>query len=191
MDEAWLSSALASDAATGRGVLPGFIRPLKPGPRLVGAVTTCTVRLDDNLSVRQAIVTGPQTGAILVVGGAGESKTAIMGDLVAEALSMRGFLGVVTDGLVRDSGQVTDHLKVWCRGVTPTAGAKKGPAVVGETVTIGGVEVAPGDLIVCDDDGVVVWPAAAVSRLRASARERDARDVARGVLLRRTGRLDD
>jgi 4-hydroxy-4-methyl-2-oxoglutarate aldolase len=58
-------------------------------------------------------------------------------------------------------------------------------------VTIGGVEVAPGDLIVCDDDGVVVWPAAAVSKLRASARERDARDLARGVLLRRTGRLDD
>jgi 4-hydroxy-4-methyl-2-oxoglutarate aldolase len=191
MDEGWLTSTLASDAAGGSGVLPAYIRALKPGPRLVGAVTTCTVSKDDNLSVRKAIESGPRTGPILVVGGAETSKTAIMGELVAEALSMRGFLGVVTDGLVRDSGQVTDHLKVWCRGATPTAGAKKGPAVVGEPVTIGGVKVAPGDLIVCDDDGVVVWPADAVTKLRAKARERDARDQARGVFLRRTGRLED
>ena len=190
MDEAWLSSALASDATGGTGVLPAFVRALRPGARLVGTVTTCQVGTDDNLGVRQAIESGPETGPILVVGGAGESKTAIMGGLVAEALSMQGFRGVVTDGLVRDSGEVTEHLKVWCRGVTPSAGAKKGPAAVGEKISIGGVDIAPGDLIVCDDDGVVVWPASAAARLRAKAQERDARDQARGVMLRRTGRLE-
>lgn len=191
MDEAWLSSALASDATGGTGVLPGFVRALRPGARLVGAVTTCQVATDDNLGVRQAIEAGPRTGPILVVAGAAESATAIMGGLVAEALSMHGFRGVVTDGLVRDSGEVLEHLKVWCRGVTPSAGARRGPAALGEVVTLGAVRIAPGDLIVCDDDGVVVWPEAAVARLRAKAQERDARDQARGVLLRRSGRLGD
>lgn len=191
MDEAWLTSTLAADAAGGVGVLPAFIRSLRPGILMIGTATTCRVTTDDNLAVRKAIEAGPQRGPILVVAGAAESKTAIMGELVAEALSMQGFHGVLTDGLVRDGAHVTDHLKVWCRGTTPTAGKKKGPAVLGEPVTIGGVTIAPGDLLVCDDDGVVVWPEAAIAKLRAKARERDARDQARGVLLRRTGRLED
>lgn len=190
MDETWLSSALASDATAGGGVIPG-LRPLRSGVRLIGTVTTCEVSVDDNLSVRAALEKGPETGPILVVGGASESTAAVMGGLVAEALSMNGFRGVVTDGLIRDSVEVAEFVKVWCRGVTPKAPGKKGPAVVGKPVVVAGVTVSPGDLLVCDEDGVVVWPAAAVARLRTRAQERDARDQGRGSALRRTGRLGD
>lgn len=190
MDETWLTSTLASDAASGRGVLPGSIRPLRPGVRLIGQATTCQVGLDDNLSVRAALEAGPKTGPILVVAGAAESQAAVLGGLVAESLSMNGFRGVVTDGLIRDSAEVVEHVKVWCRGATPLAPGKKGPALVDQPVAIGGVNVAPGDLLICDDDGVVVWPAAEVERLRKVAQERDARDQARGAQLRRTGRLE-
>jgi 4-hydroxy-4-methyl-2-oxoglutarate aldolase len=190
MDETWLSTALASDASGGEGVLPEWIRPLHPGTRVIGTATTCNVSKGDNKGVRDAIAAGPQTGAVLVVGGSADSPTAIMGGLVAEALSMNGFRAVVTDGLVRDSNEVVEHIKVWCRGKTPRAGAKTGPGGVGGPVEIGGVTIHPGDFVVCDDDGVVVWPAAAVSTLKNKARDRDARDTARAASLRRTGVLD-
>lgn len=190
MDQVWLTAALAADAAEGKGVLPDTIRPLRHGARLVGTVSTCAVAPGDNASVRAALEAGPQGGPILVVAGAAESAAAIMGGLVAEALSIKSFTAVVTDGLVRDSEEVAEFLKVWCRGTTTLAPVKKAQPVVGETVTIGGVSIAPGDYVVADADGVVVWPAAAVDKLRELARERDARDQARAAMLRRTGKLD-
>ncbi len=189
MDETWLSTTLASDASNGEGVLPEWIRPLRPGVRVIGTATTCLVAKGDNKGVRDAIAAGPATGAVLVVGGAADSPAAIMGGLVAEALSMNGFRAVVTDGLVRDSNEVAEHIKVWCRGTTPRAPAKNGPGSVGQPVEIGGVTVHPGDFVVCDDDGVVVWPAAAVNALKQKARDRDAKDMARAANLRRTGVL--
>jgi 4-hydroxy-4-methyl-2-oxoglutarate aldolase len=191
VDQVWLTATLAADAAEGKGVLPGTIRPLRHGARLVGTVSTCAVVPGDNASVRAALEAGPQGGPILVVGGAAESPAAIMGGLVAEALSIKSFTAVVTDGLVRDSEEVAEFLKVWCRGATTLAPVKKSKPAVGEPVTIGGVSIAPGDYLVADTDGVVVWPAAAVDKLRELARERDARDQARAALLRRTGKLDE
>jgi regulator of RNase E activity RraA len=190
MDQVWLTAALAADAAGGEGVLPESIRPLRHGARVVGAVSTCGVSPGDNTSVRAALDQGPAGGPILVIAGASESPTAVMGGLVAEALSMKGFIAVVTDGLVRDSDEVTEFLKVWCRGTTTLAPAKKAKAEVGEPVTIGGVTIAPGDYVVADGDGVVVWPAAAVDALREKAHERDAKDQGRAAMLRRTGKLD-
>jgi len=190
LDQVWLTASLAADAAEGEGVLPGSIRPLRAGARLVGAASTCSVSPGDNPSVRKALEQGPKGGPILGIAGAAESPAAVMGGLVAEALSIKSFRAVVTDGLVRDSEEVAGFLKVWCRGTTTLAPAKKAKADVGRPVTIGGVTIAPGDYLVADDDGVVVWPAAAVERLREKARERDARDQARGAMLRRTGRLD-
>lgn len=190
MDEAWLSTALASDAADGEGVLPEWIRVMRPGVRVIGHASTCQVAPGDNLFVRRALDAGPVAGDVLVVAGAEQSASAILGGLVAEALAARAFRAIVTDGLIRDSGEVLEHLKVWARGVTPRSPAKNGPGSVGEPVVIGGVTVAPGDLVVADNDGVVIWPAAALATLRMRARDRDARDQARASMLRRTGRLD-
>jgi regulator of RNase E activity RraA len=190
MDQVWLTAALAADASGGKGVLPESIRPLRHGARIVGAVSTCSVSTGDNTSVRAALEKGPAGGPILVIAGAAGSPTAVLGGLVAEALSMKGFLAVVTDGLVRDSDEVTEFLKVWCRGTTTLAPDKKAKADVGAAVTIGEVSISPGDYVVADGDGVVVWPAAAVDALREKAHDRDSKDQARAAMLRRTGRLD-
>jgi regulator of RNase E activity RraA len=59
-------------------------------------------------------------------------------------------------------------LPVFARGTTPAAGPALGPAVVQQPVTVGGVRVRPGDLVVGDDDGLLIAPperiAAAVDR---------------------------
>jgi regulator of RNase E activity RraA len=100
-----------------------------------------------------------------------------MGGLVAAALVQAGFVAMVTDGLVRDTVELAGMpLQVWCRGTTPRSGAKEGPGSNGMATDCAGVAVGPGDLLIADDDGVVVWPAAGVTELLAVAQEKARRD---------------
>ena len=157
----WLSSTLAADGAGGSGALPPWITALSPEATVAGPALVVTVGRDDNSPMKQvpAAVTTP--GTVLVVAGATESRTAILGDLVAADLVAAGIAAVVTDGLIRDSRAVAAlGLPVWARGVTPVASRKDGVGSVGGSVVIGGVPVTDGDVVVADADGVVVWPAA-------------------------------
>ena len=173
----WLTSTLASDASGGRGVFPGSIRPLAAGQHIAGRVSTATVSEDDNLFIRRATRLGPTDGRILVAGGAERSRSSCMGGLVAAALVQAGFVAMVTDGLVRDKLELAEMpLKVWCRGTTPRAGAKNGPGSNGTPTDCAGLTISPGDFIVADEDGLVVWPAAEVAELLAAAREKSRRD---------------
>ena len=166
----WLSSTLASDGSGGAGALPHWVRALSPDATVAGPALVVTVTRDDNSPMRDvpAAVTQPRT--VLVVAGAGESRTAVLGDLVARELLRAGVTAVVTDGLIRDSRDVAAlGLAVWARGTTPVASRKDGTGSVGGTVVLGDVSVSDGDLVVADADGVVVWPAASVEELVAKA----------------------
>jgi regulator of RNase E activity RraA len=182
MDEfpEWLASTLASDASEGRGVLPGWIGSIKPGARAVGPAFVALMSLDDNLAVRKAIEAAPAPGSVLVVAGGGASRTATIGGLLALELQNMGIVALVTDGLVRDVGEIRRlRFCVWCRGVTPIASNKNGPAALGGPVTIGGVVIRDGDLVIADDDGVVIWPQEHVDDLLVKAEAKLHADNAR------------
>jgi len=182
----WMASTVASDATGGAGVLDGAFSALSPEATVAGPALVVTVSTDDNLAMRDvpAAVTAP--GTVLVVTGAGESRTAILGDLVARELMHAGIVAVVTDGLIRDSRTVAElGLPVWARGTTAIASKKGGPGSVGGTITIGEVTVSDGDLVIADADGVVIWPAAEVDNLLAKAAAKQQADEAR--LARLTG----
>lgn len=177
---AWLRATLASDATDGEGVLPSWIRPLSEDFRVVGRATTATVARDDSLTFRQATERGPDPGTVLVIGGARSSRRACMGDYVAKQILARGFAAVVTDGLVRDARDIRAvGLPVWARGVSPIASKKDGGGQVGGPVLIGDVLIHPGDWVIADDNGVVVWPQAQFEVLLERARERLAFDAER------------
>jgi regulator of RNase E activity RraA len=178
----WLSSTLASDGAGGAGALPSWIRALSPDATVTGPALTVTVGRDDNTPMREVPgrVTAP--GTVLVVAGASESRTAVLGDLVAAELLRAGVVAVVTDGLIRDSRAVAAlGLPVWARGTTPVASRKDGLGQVGGGVVIGGVPAGDGDLIVADADGVVVWPSASVSSYLEKADDKRRADEARAT----------
>jgi regulator of RNase E activity RraA len=176
----WLSSTLAADGAGGVGALPHWIHALSPQATVVGPALVVHVARDDNSPMRQVPDAVADAGTVLVVAGASESRTAILGDLVAADLVRAGIAGVVTDGLIRDSRAVAElGLPVWARGVTPVASRKDGVGGVGGTVVIGGVPVNDGDIVVADADGVVVWPAANVSEFLQVAEAKQAADAAR------------
>jgi regulator of RNase E activity RraA len=144
---------------------------------------------DDNLSVREAVKASSAPGTVLVAAGGSSSRTATIGDLMALEMQQAGIVALVTDGLVRDAGELRQmqEFRVWCRGVTPIASQKKGPAIVGGSVSIAGVVIQDGDLVIADDDGVVIWPQDQVDALLSKAEAKLQSDNARLAQLRQKG----
>src|SRR3954447_24381881 len=157
----WLSSTLAADGSSGRGALPPWIRAMSPDATVAGPALVVAVGRDDNSPMRDVASHVSAAGTLLVVAGAGESTTAILGDLVAAELLRAGIVAVVTDGLIRDSRAAgAAGVLVGARGTTRVASRKDGIGRVGGDVVMGGVPVSDGDLVVADADGGVLWPTA-------------------------------
>ncbi len=161
-------------------------RPLRAGqPRLVGrAFTLRFVPAREDLatpeswsspiSTRAAIEDMP-AGCIAVVDSMGVTDAGIFGDILCARMAKRGVAALVTDGVVRDvSGVLGTGLPVWC------SGAAAPPSVAGLTfvdwqrpIGCGGVAVFPGDVVLVDDDGAVLIPAALLDEMLALAPEQE------------------
>jgi len=161
-------------------------RPLRAGqPRLVGrAFTLRFVPAREDLatpeswsspiSTRAAIEAMP-AGCIAVVDAMGVTDAGVFGDILCTRMVKRGVAALVTDGVVRDlSGVLGSGLPVWC------SGAAAPPSVAGLTfvdwqrpVACGGVAVFPGDVVVVDDDGAVLIPAALLDDILTLAPEQE------------------
>ncbi|MEZ2409585.1 regulator of RNase E activity RraA [Bosea sp. OAE752] len=161
-------------------------KPLKPGQkRLVGrAFTLRFVPAREDLatpeswssprSTRAAIEAMPE-GCIAVVDAMGVTDAGIFGDILCARMAKKGVAALITDGVVRDvAGVLGTGLPVWCQG------AAAPPSVAGltfvnwqEPIACGGVAVYPDDLIVVDDDGAVLIPAALVDAVVELAPEQE------------------
>lgn len=152
-------SGFVVDAMDGGGALDYRIKPVDPErSSFCGVAVTCHAGPADNLAVLAAL---PQTGpdSVIVAGTNAFMDTAVVGDLVLQMARNRGAVGFVTDGAVRDTpGIIGVGLPCFAAGVTPNSPAKNGPGTVNLPVTLGGVHVEAGDIIVADVDGVVVVP---------------------------------
>jgi 4-hydroxy-4-methyl-2-oxoglutarate aldolase len=147
------------DAMGGRGALHHAIKPLSPAAAtLVGVAVTCQCGPSDNLALFGALeVAAP--GDVIVAATDSFAGAAVTGDLVLGMARNKGVSGFVTDGLVRDVvGIEAVGLPVYCAGVIANSPARNGPGTVGFQVVLGGVTIAPGDILVGDRDGVAVVP---------------------------------
>lgn len=129
--------------------------------RLCLAGPACTVKVypGDNLMVHKSLdVAAP--GDVVVIDTSGSHMTAVLGDLISTKARHRGIAGFVVDGLVRDVEAIRalGDFPVFARGVTPIGPLHRGPGEIGYPVSLGGVVVNPGDVIVGDPNGVVVVP---------------------------------
>ncbi|NMI00399.1 RraA family protein [Pseudonocardia acidicola] len=132
------------------------VRAMLPGSTVVGPAFT-VVAHDDHLPLLVAL-RAAEPGSVLVVATDGHRR-AVSGELFATEAHRRGLAGIVIDGYCRDMrGLRTIGLPVYARGATPMSGSTRDPGTFGKPVLIGGVEVAAGDLVVGDDDGLVIAP---------------------------------
>ncbi len=155
-----------ADALGGLGALDAAIKPLAAAPpamrSVVGPAFPCMNSPADQLGLVGALGYA-EPGDVLVIGTEAYLGTAVIGDLMARMALNRGVAGVITDGAVRDTpGIIEVGLPVYCAGVSPNSPQRNGPGTVGLAISIGGVTVNPGDVVVGDVDGIVIVPAAAL-----------------------------
>jgi regulator of RNase E activity RraA len=90
----------------------------------------------------------------------------------------RGIAGFVVDGCIRDIAETRgNRFPVFGRGLIPIPGVRKTAGLIDVPVVCGGVTVAPGDIVVADEEGIVVLPAAQAPQILADAEARAAKDA--------------
>jgi 4-hydroxy-4-methyl-2-oxoglutarate aldolase len=143
----------------GRGALDRRIKPLDPiNAIFVGPALTAFAYPADILALFGALQEA-QPGDVIMMAHDGFTRTAVIGDIAAGLLRNKGVAAFVTDGLARDkAGIIATGLPLFCQGIVPNSPAMNGPGIVGAPVTLGGVHVRSGDVVVGDADGVVVVP---------------------------------
>jgi RraA family protein len=134
------------------------LRPMHGGGGMAGPALTVKTRPGDNLMVHKAIdMAAP--GDVIVVDAGGDLTSAIIGELMSAHAEKRGVAGMVIDGAIRDSGALrAGRFPVFAAGVTHRGPYKDGPGEINVPISIGGMVIEPGDLVLGDDDGVLCVP---------------------------------
>lgn len=111
---------------------------------------------EDNSLVKQC-VEEPGEGRVIVVDGGGSMRRSLLGDMLAEKAAASGWAGLVINGVIRDVDQIGETaLGVQALGTCPVKTEKLGMGQRDVTVNVGGVDIAPGDYIYADNNGVIV-----------------------------------
>jgi len=155
MDELAISGVLQGIARrSGSGRMCGFAVTARQLPGRLGEFEK-----SDFAVGRLVAATGPGKVLMVDVGGAPIST---FGGLASLAASQRGAGGIVIDGACRDIDEIR-ATKLWLasRWVAPTTGKRRLQLQpLGETVSVGGIDVSQGDLVIGDDTGIAVVPRA-------------------------------
>ena len=156
--------------------------------KLVGTAVTVKTLPGDNLAIYRALM-DMHPGHVLVVDGGQDLNNALVGELILQYALKRGCVGLVVDGAIRDSAAFQEaDFPCYARGVSHRGPYKTGPGAINVPIAVGGQVVNPGDIVVGDEDGVVVFPQSEALRLieaaaRSAAKEAAIRDeIATGAV---------
>jgi 4-hydroxy-4-methyl-2-oxoglutarate aldolase len=178
-------TAALADILDARGLhaqtLPASIRPLEPGMVLAGQAYTVKGRPAETIAYDAALrkvlrMLGEVPAGHVAVYACGHDVSAHLGELSVTSLKARGVAGCVLDGGCRDVRFILEEgFPVFCRFVTPEDSTWRWELEATQVpVTIGNVQIEPGDWIVADDDGVVVVPKGIAEDVLAEAEEKAA-----------------
>ena len=184
-----ISTATLSMVLIKRGIRTSWLRgpvPLQPiEQRIAGpAFTVRFVPGRDDLcqpesyggssAFRDAIEAAP-AGSVVVIDGCGNVDGATLGDILVARLAIKGVVGAVTDSPVRDADEIRKVAMpvLSCGVAAPPSIIGLAYAGYGELIGCGGVAVCPGDIIVCDNDGALVVPAAMAEEVAVAGLEQE------------------
>lgn len=153
------------------------LRPMHAGGVMAGVALTVKTRPGDNLMLHRAIdLAGP--GDIIVCDAGGDLTNSLMGEIMLGYASKRGVSGFVIDGAIRDAAAIkASPLPLYAAGVTHRGPYKDGPGEINVPVSIDGMVIEPGDIVLGDDDGILCVPFDDAEAILEAAAAKNAAEV--------------
>jgi 4-hydroxy-4-methyl-2-oxoglutarate aldolase len=150
-----LGVATVYEASGRQGLIDMPLIQLLPGSRVAGPARTVLCGQDDNLMVH-AVVEQIQPDEVLVLSMPEPAPVALIGELLATQVKVRGAAGILVDAAVRDVEELVElGLPIWTRFIRVRGAAKTKLGQLNAIVSVGGAQVAPSDILVLDADGAV------------------------------------
>ena len=172
-----LGVATTYEAAGREGLVAGAFVRVVPGSRAAGPARTAVCGVNDNLAAHRVLDT-VQPGEVVVLAAPEPWSAALVGELLALQVRTRGAAALLVEGAVRDVDElVALGLPIWARTVCAAGAAKDEPGELGVPVTVGGVLIESGDLVVLDGDGAAVVPRARCGEVLAASEARHASEL--------------
>ena len=173
-----LGVATAYEAGGREGLLDLPLIQLLPGSRAAGPARIALCGQDDNLMVH-AVIERIQPGDVLILTMPQPSAVALLGELLATQVKVRGAAAVLVDGAIRDLEELVKlGLPIWTRYIRVQGATKTRIGQLDVPVSVCGTLIAPGDIVVLDADGGVCLKrerAALVLKAAEDRAEREAR----------------
>ncbi|SUB02407.1 4-hydroxy-2-oxoglutarate aldolase [Pannonibacter phragmitetus] len=155
-----LPVANVSDAMARMTAAGPTLRPMHASGGMAGVALTVKSRPGDNLMLHKAIDMAVP-GDVIVVDGGGDLTNALMGELMLAYAVKKGVAGFVLNAAIRDADAfVSTNLPTFAAGVTHRGPYKDGPGEINVPISIGGMVIEPGDIMLGDSDGVLCVPLA-------------------------------
>ncbi|MDH6258944.1 RraA family protein [Bradyrhizobium sp. BR13661] len=166
------------------------LRPFHGSARMIGTAVTVKTRPGDNFVLHKTYELLRPVD-VLVVDGNGDLNQALVGEIMMTRAKAMGVAGFVIDGAVRDVGAFAEaSFPCFARGVTHRGPYKSGPGEINVPVSIDGMVVMPGDVILGDADGVVAFDRSVAAELLARVKQQETREAGALAAIRE-GRFDN
>lgn len=165
------------------------LRPYhKPAP-LAGTAVTVRTRAGDNLAILRAFELC-RPGDVMVVDADGDCANALVGGILTFHAASIGMAGMVLNGAIRDVAEIGERtFPVYAAGHTHRGPYKDGPGAINVPVTLGGMTVRPGDIVVGDQDGLLAFsPDEAEELIARAAAQREKEELT--IAAMKEGRWD-